>query len=193
MKVYVKCRVNPNSGLMIGHSENFTKAIYGFSELGAEIIPYQSLDEIYDLAKSLDPTRIYDSTSGWYINNKRDLYSIHAYLLQTKERKDEKLNKPFILSECGGKGFKVKGHSLFKGFFAHTVSLSTKSLTKKYLRLYIKFLNLIEKGVLKGIIYTQLSDCESEYNGIYTFDREVLKIDENVIKEINQKIEKFND
>ena len=160
-----------------------------FNEGWGEFAP----DEIYALAKSLDPTRIYDSTSGWYINNKRDLYSIHAYLLQTKERKDEKLNKPFILSECGGKGFKVKGHSLFKGFFAHTVSLSTKSLTRKYLKLYTKFLNLIEKGVLKGIIYTQLSDCESEYNGIYTFDREVLKIDENVIKEINQKIEKFND
>lgn len=54
MKVYVKCRVNPNSGLMIGHSENFTKAIYGFSELGAEIIPYQSLDEIYDLVTKED-------------------------------------------------------------------------------------------------------------------------------------------
>ena len=48
MKVYVKCKVNPNSGLWIGHSENFTKAIYGFSELGAEIVPYRSLDDIYD-------------------------------------------------------------------------------------------------------------------------------------------------
>lgn len=25
MKVYVKCKINPNSGLLIGHSENFTK------------------------------------------------------------------------------------------------------------------------------------------------------------------------
>ncbi len=48
MKVYVKCKINPNSGLRIGHSENMTKAIYGFSELGAEIIPYNSLDDIYD-------------------------------------------------------------------------------------------------------------------------------------------------
>lgn len=49
MKVYVKCKKNPNSGLTIGHSENMTKAIYGFSELGAEIIPYKSLDEVYDI------------------------------------------------------------------------------------------------------------------------------------------------
>lgn len=48
MKVYVKCKKNLNSGLVIGHSENFTKAIYGFSQLGAEIIPYFFLDEICD-------------------------------------------------------------------------------------------------------------------------------------------------
>lgn len=48
MKVYVKCKRNSGSGLILGHSENFTKAIYGFSELGAEIIPYQTLDDIYD-------------------------------------------------------------------------------------------------------------------------------------------------
>ena len=41
MKVYVKCKKNSNSGLVIGKSETFTKAIYGFSELGCEIIPYE--------------------------------------------------------------------------------------------------------------------------------------------------------
>lgn len=54
MKVYVKCKVNPNSGLLIGHSENFTKAIYGFSELGAVIIPYKTLDDIYDIVTKED-------------------------------------------------------------------------------------------------------------------------------------------
>ena len=46
MKVYVKCNKNSNSGLVIGKSETFTKAIYGFSELGCEIIPYELLDDI---------------------------------------------------------------------------------------------------------------------------------------------------
>lgn len=54
MKVYVKCKINPNSGLLIGHSENFTKAIYGFSELGAEIVPYRILDDIYDMVTKED-------------------------------------------------------------------------------------------------------------------------------------------
>lgn len=37
MKVYVKCKQNANSQLIHGHSENFTKAIYGFSELGLKL------------------------------------------------------------------------------------------------------------------------------------------------------------
>ena len=149
-------------------------------------------DNIYELAKKCDNSRIYDSTSGWYIGNKRDLYSIHAYIFQTRKRKDKTLNKPYILSECGGAGLKVKGHSLFPGFFSHSLSLSSKGLTKRYKKLYSKLIKEIEAGRLKGIIYTELADCETEYNGIYTFDREVLKIDEKTIKDLNEKIEKFN-
>ena len=39
----------------------------------------------------------------------------------------------------------------------------------------------------------KIADCETEYNGIYTFDRKVLKIDPEVIKKYNYLIEKHND
>ena len=159
-----------------------------FNEGWGEFSP----DEIYDLAKTIDGTRLFDTTSGWYIANKRDLYSIHAYIFQTRKRSDKKEHKPYILSECGGKGLKIKGHSLFKGFFAHSFSFSKENLTHKYEKLYEKFLKLIKEGSLKGIIYTQLADCETEYNGIYTFDRKVLKVNKEVIKKINFEIEKIN-
>ena len=41
------------------------------------------------------------------------------------------------------------------------------------------------------MIYTQVADCETEYNGIFTFDRKILKIDEKIIKEINEKIHPY--
>ena len=41
------------------------------------------------------------------------------------------------------------------------------------------------------MIYTQVADCETEYNGIITFDRQILKIDEKIIKEINEKIHPY--
>ena len=150
-------------------------------------------DEIYDIAKEYDPSRIYDTASGWYIANKRDLYSIHAYIFQTRKRYDKKENKPYILSECGGRGLKVKEHSLYKGCFSHSLSFTKTSLTAHYEKLYKKLVNLVDEGILKGIIYTQLADCETEYNGIYTFDRKVLKIDPEVIKKYNYLMEKHND
>ena len=45
----------------------------------------------------------------------------------------------------------------------------------------------IPKG-LCACIYTQLSDVEDELNGFVTFDREVIKIDPNKIKFLNDKI-----
>ena len=45
----------------------------------------------------------------------------------------------------------------------------------------------IDRG-LSASVYTQLSDVEEEVNGIYTYDREVLKIDENIIKKCNEKL-----
>ena len=54
-----------------------------------------------------------------------------------------------------------------------------------------KILPLIKKG-LSGVIYTELNDIEDETNGIFTYDR-ILKINEDVIKHINSKIdETFN-
>ena len=45
----------------------------------------------------------------------------------------------------------------------------------------------IPKG-LSAMIYTQLSDVEDELNGFITFDREVIKVPVEKIKEINDKI-----
>ena len=45
----------------------------------------------------------------------------------------------------------------------------------------------IEKG-LSASVYTQLSDVEEETNGILTYDREVLKLDEETVRELNEKM-----
>ena len=194
----------------IGRKGNKSKKVYldELEEIISELYNYPSIicytlfnegwgefepDSIYDLAKEYDSSRIYDTTSGWYISNKRDLYSIHAYIFQTRRRKDLKQNKPYILSECGGRGLKIKKHSLYKGFFAHSFSLSRANLSHKYEKLYKKFLKLIDEGVLNGVIYTQLADCETEYNGLFTFDRKVLKVNPETIKRYNYLIEKYND
>ena len=50
----------------------------------------------------------------------------------------------------------------------------------------------VDKG-LCGTVYTQLSDVEDETNGLITYDRRVIKVDKNAIKQLSQKLfEKFN-
>ena len=50
---------------------------------------------------------------------------------------------------------------------------------------------LLKEGIMCGVIYTQINDCEKGGNGIYTFDREVLKLDKEMIKSINDIINKI--
>ena len=65
---------------------------------------------------------------------------------------------------------------------------SKESLTKAYKKLLDRqIMPIIDKG-LSGTVYTQVSDVENEVNGIYTYDRAVLKIDENVLKDINSQL-----
>ena len=45
-KIYIKTR--HSDGMIIPHNWNFANAMYGFRELGAEIIPYEHISEIYD-------------------------------------------------------------------------------------------------------------------------------------------------
>ena len=47
-KIYLKTKYDKDMGMDIPHSINQAVAMYGFRTLGAQIIPYHSLDHIYD-------------------------------------------------------------------------------------------------------------------------------------------------
>ena len=58
-----------------------------------------------------------------------------------------------------------------------------------------EYKTFIEKDILKNIplglsafIYTELSDVEDEVNGFITYDREVIKIDIDELKKINDLV-----
>ena len=50
MKVYAKVR--PNAHFTLFHSPNISHAVSGFREMGFEIVPYSTIDEIYDKVTS---------------------------------------------------------------------------------------------------------------------------------------------
>ena len=53
-KIWLKTKLDSAMGMEIPHSINIANAMYGFRELGAEIIPYHTLDEIYEKVEKED-------------------------------------------------------------------------------------------------------------------------------------------
>ncbi|WP_347493472.1 ATP-grasp domain-containing protein [Ruminococcus sp. HUN007] len=54
MKVWLKTKLDKGMNMEIPHSPNMACAMYGFRELGAEIVPYHTIDEIYDKVEKED-------------------------------------------------------------------------------------------------------------------------------------------
>lgn len=143
---------------------------------------------LYDLCKKIDPTRLYDSASGWYDADKSDFFSIHTYSIPDMKRVDKK-KRCFIISEMGGVSYKVPEHSYYEKEYGHGKAKSKEELTKRVEELYLKKMLKQIKGLgLNATIYTELSDCETEYNGLLTYDRKVQKVDSSVLKKLNEQL-----
>ena len=142
---------------------------------------------IGDAVKEKDPTRIVDHASGWYDQKGCDLRSIHRYILPVTAPKYD--GRPFVLSEYGGYSQIIDGHVWNKEkSFGYQMYKSKESMTDAYRKLHEKqVIPAIKKG-LSATVYTQVSDVEFEVNGIMTYDRELIKLDEDMLKEINAKM-----
>ncbi len=146
-----------------------------------------SASECYKLLKSMDPTRIYDTASGWFKEKESDVESEHVYFKPIKLRWNKK--KPMVLSEFGGYSCKIIEHSFnpdktYGYKFFENISDFRKALSSLYLN---EVLPAVKNG-LSGAVLTQVSDVEDETNGLMTYDRLVLKVDENEMKNISEKL-----
>lgn len=151
----------------------------------------------YEKMKNLDKTRIVDTTSGWHDFGSSDVISKHIYTKQIpfSPFRFKKGERPYILSEFGGYGLKIKDHTFNDKLFGYRIFSNSESLTKAYSKLYHDTIIPQIKQGLCACVYTQLTDVEDELNGLLTYDRKVQKIDINTIKAINERINriKIND
>ena len=148
-------------------------------------------DKMYDMVKAWDATRLIDSTSGWFWQEKSDFDSEHVYF---KVIKIPVGKRPLFVSECGGYTMAVENHYYSKyATYGYGACATKEELTGEIVNMYEgMILSSIEEGAC-GCVYTQLSDVEDEINGLYTYDRKVCKVDEKAMKEVAARIsEKMN-
>ena len=145
--------------------------------------------DIYSKLVKIDSTRLYDHASGWHDQGVSDTKSLHVYFKAVKMPKEKHIkNRSVILSECGGYQLREEGHTFNDTNFGYKKMRSSKELEDAYEAFINRdVISNIPKG-LSAFIYTQLSDVEDELNGFITYDREVVKVDKDRIKEINELI-----
>ncbi len=142
-------------------------------------------EKVYKKMKTLDPTRIIDTTSGWHDMGHSDVISKHIYFTPIKVKKG---NRPYVLSEFGGLGLKLAGHTFNDKMFGYKVYFSRDSLTKAYSKLYNNVIIPQIKDGLSATVYTQVTDVEDELNGLMTYDREIEKISREELRKINERV-----
>ena len=151
------------------------------------------VETLYNVTKTLDPTRIViDASGGYHINT--DILDIHDYELphllkpfyedffkqedpDFYKKGDYKYNGgPVFISETGGIGFSDKADT----WAYHDIPKTKEAFSERF-KGVIEALLFNEN--LCGFCYTQLTDIEQERNGMYTYER-VPKLDPAAVRAV---------
>jgi hypothetical protein len=137
-----------------------------------------------EMVKKLDPTRLVNSASGWTDHRVGDVHDIHNYPGPAAPPIEKQ--RAIVLGEFGGLGLPVEGHLWQSDKNWGYQNMADKSeLTDRYVRLLGRLWQLHDESGLCAGIYTQTTDVEGEVNGLLTYDREVLKVDEARTRDAN--------
>lgn len=142
--------------------------------------------EITEWTKSMDPSRLVNSASGGNYFDCGDIVDSHDYGNPIMYMfNNQKVN---VVGEYGGIGCAVDGHLWVKDKnWGYGKMRSQEEVTKRFVELTNRFIDMTKYGCF-GAIYTQTTDVEIEVNGLFTYDRKVLKVDEEKVREVNQKL-----
>jgi len=120
-----------------------------------------------------DPSRIVNCASGWSDFEVGHVIDYHAYPHPTCPTSSTRAR---VNGEYGGIGYAIAGHMWDPNSWGYTMVTSSGDLTD----LYGQFTS-VEVGAFKNnnglsaAIYTQITDVETEINGLVTYDRKVIK------------------
>ena len=142
---------------------------------------------VYARLKALDSSRFIDTTSGWFRGSPSDVESLHIYFNFWHRLKPSE--KPIVLSEFGGFTYRAEDHIFNPDkSYGYGTCKTPQQLNQRLEEIYRqRVIPAVAKG-LCGSIYTQVSDVEDEINGIFTYDRKVIKPDEAVMRQIAQQL-----
>lgn len=202
--------VNPNQGLPEGSKAAFEKQsretiqqLHNYPSITTWVLFNEKWGQ-YDQArltkwlKEADPSRLVNGHSGelLYVNEKlrspapnayvnSDMTDVHSYPDPMMSIKQD--GKAQVLGEFGGIGVFVDDHQWNPKIAWGYIKEKPLNLKAKYTTMNITLAHLKNVG-LSGSIYTQPFDVEGEQNGLMTYDREIIKIPFNELRDIHRQL-----
>lgn len=139
-----------------------------------------------DWVKAMDPSRTVNASSGWNDLGAGDFYDIHTYEEEPKAP-TPKTNRVVVIGEFGGIGWPVQGHLWNPEMrnWGYQTYQSADAVLKAYQKKYAKIVEYYQKQALSAAVYTQTTDVEGEVNGLLTYDREIIKIPIETLRQIH--------
>lgn len=136
--------------------------------------------------KGYDPTRLVNNASGWADRGVGDVHDIHSYPGPDAPPNEE--SRASVLGEFGGLGLPLVGHTWRdEENWGYRSFRTVEELTEAYLGLIERLKDLVRTG-LSAAVYTQTTDVEIEVNGLMTYDREKIKMNEERVAKANREL-----
>lgn len=143
--------------------------------------------EVVAFTRAKDGTRLVNEASGGNYAFAGDIIDTHHYASPAMNNFEASFIN--VLGEYGGLGYPVPGH-LWKEDNNWGYGKVLGSGEEVY-DLYNRFAQMLKVFIGTGCaaaVYTQTTDVEIEVNGIMTYDREVVKMNEELLRETNQSV-----
>lgn len=142
--------------------------------------------EITEWTKEYDPSRLVNPASGGNHYSVGDMIDLHNYPNPKMYLYDGQ--RATVLGEYGGIGWANKDHLWAPDRnWGYVQFNSEKEVTDEYVKYAEELKGLIKQG-FSAAVYTQTTDVEVEVNGLLTYDRKVVKVDEQRVRKVNQEI-----
>ena len=144
-------------------------------------------EKVVEFTRSCDPTRLINSASGGNSYPVGDIFDSHNYPNPAMKFTSggQQID---VLGEYGGIGWPVEGH-LWQADknWGYIEYKSGEDVLRQYSVYAEDLMGIIKQGV-SAAVYTQTTDVEGEVNGLMTYDRKIIKMDEDRLRAVNQRV-----
>lgn len=143
-------------------------------------------EKVAEWTKNYDPSRLVNPASGGNHRACGDILDLHNYPGPSMFLYDPQ--RVTVLGEYGGIGLPLENHLWWnKRNWGYVQFKNSDEVTAEYVKYANELKGLVDRG-FSAAVYTQTTDVEGEVNGLMTYDRKEIKINEAAVKKANQAV-----